>query len=292
MTVNRSCEVCGEQLGDVAFCTSCGTPTAEQTVGPRCGACGVGLEQGTVFCTNCGTAVGATPARMAARSAPPPAEDIRHHRALWLVAGVVTATVLFGVVVLRANRVSEQGATQPTSESRLDEAASDELDENSNSDGEVEETSPGVDDGATTSQPTFTSASTTLESTPTSTPTSTSALFASRDVVYGRYVAIMWSGLVADSESRAASDEVVEAQLGLLQARFGSNVIAIDSNQFGSLRNGTVAVAYDGGFSSARDAKRWCRDNGFPGTQDCFGVVLSDDFTPDQRGDLIRTYDL
>lgn len=90
---------------------------------------------------------------------------------------------------------------------------------------------------------------------------------------------------------REDANEALEAQLAGYRAQFGSGVIAIDSNQFRSLRDGTVAVVYDGGFSSARNAKRWCRDNGFQDIYDCFGVVLSDDYNPDQRGDLIRTYD-
>ena len=115
-------------------------------------------------------------------------------------------------------------------------------------------------------------------------------LFTDREDVYGRYVAVLWSGFT--SGASAPTDETLAGQLDLFRARFGSSVVAVDSNDFRSLRNGTVAVVNDGGFTSARDAKVWCRANGFPGVQDCFGVVLSDDATPEDRGEFVRVYDL
>jgi hypothetical protein len=142
-----------------------------------------------------------------------------------------------------------------------------------------------------TTQPSSPSPSPTVSSPSTQTSPSTTSLFASRDALYGRYVAILWSGVVPTDPAQDAG-QFLEDELATYQAQFGAGVVAVDSDQFRSLRDGTVAVAYDGGFASAREAKVWCRANGFPGTQDCYGVVLSDDHSPDDRGDLIRTYDL
>ncbi len=109
--------------------------------------------------------------------------------------------------------------------------------------------------------------------------------------MYGRYAAVLWSSEVSGA-SPSEVQTVVDDQLTTFRLRFGQGVVGLDSNQFRSLRDGTVAVAYDGGFASAAEAKRWCRERGFPGLYDCFGVVLSDDFGPDDRGDHVRVYDL
>ncbi len=277
------CKNCGEQLVDVAFCTSCAAPTGQQVTTPSCGMCGAELERGTAFCTNCGRKVDATPGPVPGswRSSPAAPAGL----VLWLALGGVVVVVLLGAVWLFTSRSTGQDAIQRSEDIASVQPASSELDDDTNTARVSDETLRSVDDETATTPAPATSTA------PDSTSTSMTILFGSRDALYGRYVAVLWSGFVSNSPPQDAN-EPLEAQLANYQAQFGPDVIAIDSDQFRSLRDGTVAVAYDGGFSSARSAKRWCRDNGFPGTQDCFGVVLSDDYTPDQRGDLIRTYDL
>lgn len=138
-----------------------------------------------------------------------------------------------------------------------------------------------------TSTPSTTAAVTTTEAT---TPPSTGPV-ATREELLGSYVAVLWSQVGAPPSAFDGGTEL-ERQLAAYKSRFGDEVRGVDSDLFGSLRDGTIAVVYNGGFASAREAKEWCRESGFFGTQDCFGVVLSDEYTPDQQGEFIRVYDL
>ena len=250
----------------------------------RCAGCGAGFEPGAGFCTNCGRQleVGGE----AGSGTEPSAATERRGSALSLLLGVGALALLLGTGWLALDRANGPESQQAGDASPGGTVAGGDADVDlASQDGEGGPTDAGS--GVTTADSVPTSVPTTVGS---SIPTTT-ALFASRDVVYGRFVAVLWSDFVAPSSS-ASIDPLLEAELRSYQDRFGPSVIAVDSNQSRSLRDGTAAVVYDGGFTSARDAKRWCRDSGFPGIQDCFGVVLSDDFTPDQRGEFIRAYEL
>ncbi len=208
---------------------------------------------------------------------PPPASGGGASPVAWAILGAVVAAVAIGLVaavLVRSN--DDTTATADTATADTEAPAT--------GDGATAVTS---DDGAQTAQ---TRPRATAEATTTASPAAEIA-FADRDAVLGRYVAVLWSGFAPDV---SAPDTVanVNGQLAESRQRFGSSVIVIDSNQFRSLRDETVAVVFDGGFPSAVAAKQWCRDNGFPGTQDCFGVVLSDDVGPDDRGDFARVYDV
>lgn len=139
---------------------------------------------------------------------------------------------------------------------------------------------------AETSTPTTAVTTTTEETTPPST-----GPIATKEELDGRYVAILWSQ-VGDPPASLGGNTEMERQIAAYTSRFGDDVRGVDSDLFGSLRDGTIAVVYDGGFASALEAKQWCRDNNFFGTADCFGVVLSDEHTPDEQGEFIRVYDL
>lgn len=72
-------------------------------------------------------------------------------------------------------------------------------------------------------------------------------------------------------------------------ARYGVPVSVVWGDSFGSLRSGTVAVVYDGGFTSLRQAAQWCAAR----TSDvdaCFAVGLNDDWGPLDRGGTGRMY--
>ncbi|MEM9613136.1 MAG: hypothetical protein AAGA59_09385 [Actinomycetota bacterium] len=192
----------------------------------------------------------------------------------WAVLGAVVAVVAIGLVAAILTRSNGDSTAAPAEEASTSDG------------GEVSVTVPEEAPPAETRPR---AAAGDAEVRTTQPPTEID--FADRDRLDGRYVAMLWSTIAPDP-SDPETVSVVGGQLADLQNRFGASVIAIDSNQFRSLRDGTIAVAFDGGFNSAVDAKLWCRENGFPGTQDCFGVVLSDDFGPDQRGDFVRVYDV
>ena len=287
------CQDCGEPLGEVASCTLCGAPTGRLMNVVSCGTCGAEFESGNEFCTSCGTKVEGTP-EPGPRSLPPtrpspslspPPPPALSGLARWLALGAVAVAGLLGAVWLFTIRSAEQDTIQGTADLAGDQLEPGESDDGVDAGQAPDETLRAAEDGPmTTALP-----ASTVTSLVTSTAlgeTSTTGSFASRDAIYGRYVAVLWSGFVSTSSPQDIS-ELVEGHLETYRAQFGAEVTAVDSGQFGSLRDGTVAVIYDGGFSSAREAKVWCRENGFPGTQDCFGVVHSDDYTPDQRGDLI-----
>ena len=278
------CEQCGEPLRGAAFCTSCGTAARLATAVPGCATCGHSLEHGASFCVQCGTVVSAAEGTTGA--VVPPPKEASSGSELRLVLAAVAVVAMVGLGWLALGRLTDndgRGGSNEAAELRAE--TSDEREDGTAEDAAVDEdlSTGAIETTTTTLGPSTTS--TTIEST-----TTTTSFFAPRSVVYGRYVAVLWSDFVPSGSS--AETPELEAELASSQRRFGPNVIAINSNDFGSVRNGTVAVVYDGGFSSAREAKRWCRDNGFSGTQDCFGVVLSDDYAPDERGEFIRVYDL
>lgn len=140
--------------------------------------------------------------------------------------------------------------------------------------------------GETTDQTTDGTTATTEPTTVTADP---DLLFTDRDTLYGSYVAVLWSAVAGGS---AGSDSIVEQRRTESTARFGDTVHAVNSDDYRSLRDGTVAVVNAGGFASALEAKQWCRSVGFGGVDDCFGVVLSDDFGPSDRGESSRVYSL
>ena len=210
----------------------------------------------------------------------------RRGSALSLAVGIGVVVVVLAVGWLIASRLSDRTESDRSGET-AEGSVSGDPERNTNGTAAADEPPRAAEGTTTTTAELPSSSHTTAEQS----STSSMAPFANKDVVYGRYVAVLWSGFVSNTQS-ASADPVLPSELAGYQARFGPRVIAVDSNQFRSLRDGTVAVVYDGGFTSARDGKRWCRDSGFPGTQDCFGVVLSDDFTPDQRGEFIRSYEL
>ncbi len=284
-SLRTSCANCGRELGEVAFCVFCGTPVAPRPAA-SCGTCGAGVEPESRFCTGCGCPIDEVP--------PPHIEALSHSSVdrsrfrIKLLAGLVVAVLLSSAVAWSvATWLVGRDADLRAGDADRVETTTTEVERGRGDDEATDEASPTTAGAETGTTPPPSTGTSTVE--PAS--TATSSVFAARDEVYGRYVAVLWSGFVS-SPTPPDGDDVVRDQLATLQGRFGSNVIAIDSNQFRSLRDGTVAVVFDGGFSNAREAKLWCRNNGFPGIHDCFGVVLSDDYTPDQRGHLIRIYDL
>lgn len=200
-----------------------------------------------------------------------------------LVALVIAAAGLVAALLIERDREPTSGLS---ANSRSETAAADEPEV------EIGITQPTLDEPVTESNDESAGRADTTERRESSSTVGTSppGLFTERSELYGRYVAVLWSTVTSvplSNEDR----EVIRGQLVDSQGRFGDGVFAVDSRDYGSLRDGTAAVIYDGGFRSALEAKRWCRDAGFAGLYDCFGVVLSDDFGPDDRGEYIRVYD-
>jgi hypothetical protein len=105
------------------------------------------------------------------------------------------------------------------------------------------------------------------------------------DRLRGQVVAIVWSDFGAlgpDTERKRATYE----------SRLGLSLEAIDGGWYRSLRQGTVAIAYAGGFPDLRAAASWCVDRGLAGPKgvSCFGVELSDRWTPSDDEGRGRIY--
>ncbi len=113
--------------------------------------------------------------------------------------------------------------------------------------------------------------------------------FASPSSVYGRFVAVLWSAVRLDP-TNPSSSALVQQQADRFRVRFGSSVVGLNGNDFRSLRDDTVAVAYLGAFASSRAAADWCIQVGLTTNNSCFGVVLSDSYDYTERGDYIRVY--
>ena len=156
--------------------------------------------------------------------------------------------------------------------------------------GEDESGAEGEGEGDTGDEPT-TTASTTTPSTTSSTTTAPLAdIYLDPDLIEGRYVAVVWSGL--EPADTAATQAIVAEQIRIREANLGVSLEAIDSNDFTSLRDGTVAVAYLGPtpFFSAQDAANWCAARGLNNSFECFGVVLDQIHHHSERGEFIRVY--
>ena len=129
---------------------------------------------------------------------------------------------------------------------------------------------------------------TTTGSAPTSSsvsPTSDS-VFPPRTALEGKYVAMVWSELRS-----GPADAEIQAKVSELQARYGDGIFGVRDGTFASLKDGSIGVALDNNFTSARQAAEWCRNEGLVGHFTCFGVVLNDvPFVKDERGDYRRMY--
>lgn len=120
---------------------------------------------------------------------------------------------------------------------------------------------------------------------PTTSPPADPAIPAPSEVA-NKYVAIVWS-----EERGLASDSDVEARVAEYRALYGDGVFGVRDGSFSSLRDGTVAVALDNGFTSALQAAQWCRNLGLSGDYGCVGVLLDDSpYSQDERGDYTRRY--
>lgn len=118
----------------------------------------------------------------------------------------------------------------------------------------------------------------------TSSSTTAGPTPAERNALLNRSVAIIWSGILdADSTDDL---RIVATQQTRLERALDVELLALDGNDFGTLRNGALALAVDLDFGSPQDAVRWCVSVGRSTRDECFGVQLSDDGGP---GDL-RVY--
>ena len=102
-------------------------------------------------------------------------------------------------------------------------------------------------------------------------------------------MAVIWSGLENDPRS-ATSTQRLEEQLTAFRSTYGNSLIGLDGNDFKSLRDGTIAVALPDSFNSAQEAADWCASEDLNTDYDCFGVVLSNDYDFEDRGEYIRVY--
>ena len=254
---------------------TCGAPVSGDDVEPELGA---GVVQ---------TAGGPVPPGSHLPQEGPSSSRSTGRRWLLGVSGVAVAAIVAGVAAVwfLGRDASSDGRFSASSPSDARSVDDRDADRDATTIGtaadEIEPTEASESSTSTTDEATTTSSS----------GTSTSGLYTERTELYGRYVAVLWSTVTAVPASNDDL-EVIRGQLQDNQARFGDDVHAVESDDFVSLRNGTAAVVYDGGFTSALEAKRWCRRSGFPGLYDCFGVVLSDEFGPDDRGEYIRVYDV
>jgi hypothetical protein len=102
--------------------------------------------------------------------------------------------------------------------------------------------------------------------------------------VYGSYVAMLWSDHLTNAPS-----ETVQQMAAEKAAQYGVTTSVVYGDDFRTLRDGTVAVVYAGGFASPREAAQWCYDRG-ERAQSCIGVGLNDDFSELDRNGTGRMY--
>lgn len=102
---------------------------------------------------------------------------------------------------------------------------------------------------------------------------------------YGAYVAMVWS----DRLDGLPPGEIERMQAAK-EAQYGITAKVVYGDDFRTLRDGTAAVVFDGGFSSPRDAAQWCRNRGVTDPQACIGVGLNDDYSQDDRNGTGRMY--
>jgi|JI10StandDraft_1071094.scaffolds.fasta_scaffold188742_2 hypothetical protein len=101
-----------------------------------------------------------------------------------------------------------------------------------------------------------------------------STAFSDREFLDGEVVAVIWSSFKA-----ADVDAQARGQRDAYQAELGLTLDVVDGDWFRSIRDGTIAVVYAGGFRDLEAAAGWCISRGLEGDgDDCFAVVLSDEF--------------
>lgn len=105
------------------------------------------------------------------------------------------------------------------------------------------------------------------------------------EVAYGSYVAVLWSEVI-DSGSEARASDARSTKGG----SFRVPTAVVYGDDFRTLRDGTIAVVYDGGFASLADAAQWCWDRGVRDADSCFGVGLNDDYGVEDRDGTGRMY--
>ncbi len=133
----------------------------------------------------------------------------------------------------------------------------------------------------TTSTTTSTTVTTTSIHPATSTPQEDVGVFGSPSALNGVVVAMIWSDFAGPEPGRQVGDKRLQ-----YEQRLGVALMGVNGDWFRSIRDGTVGVVYVGGFSSPTEAARWCISNGLEGPDglSCFGVELSDRFTPNDDG--------
>lgn len=193
----------------------------------------------------------------------------------------------------RESRSADRSATSTAADDN-DPSSAEESDEGPNESSEPEVTL--ADRVSSTTRPAsaqttgLAPASTPPVNTPTTAatapPTASDSLLPPKNVLEGRYVAIVWSELRS-----SPSDAEIIAKVNEYRAQFGDVVIGLRGSMFTSLTDGAIAVAVDNEFSSARQGAEWCRNQGLDSGSSCFGVILSDTTGPDtERGDYTRLY--
>lgn len=103
--------------------------------------------------------------------------------------------------------------------------------------------------------------------------------------LYGSYVAVLWSDML----SNVSADDI-QGYLSQRADQYGVPTAVAYGDDYLTLRDGTVAVVYAGGFNSSREAAQWCRNRGVTDYNACFGVGLNDDHDWQNKADSDRTY--
>lgn len=219
-------------------------------------------------------------------------------RQRWTTALLAVGLVLLGagavmIVVLVSSRTGEV-ATSPTRSSDVrtsDSAPAPERDDPPTSSGSGdsdapagEVTLPDRQDKTAAGPGSDAGTRTTSATTPTTAPTNPA--IPSTVELSNRHVAVVWS------ENRPSGDESdLEARVADYRLRFGERVFGLRIGSFASLKPGTVAVAVDNDFTSARQAAEWCSAEGLSGDYECVGVLLDNvPYSQNERSDSRRRY--
>lgn len=101
----------------------------------------------------------------------------------------------------------------------------------------------------------------------------------------GSYVAVLWSDVLSNV---TGSD--IDGYQSQRAGQYGVPTSVVFGDDYLSLRDGTVAVVYAGGFRSSREAAQWCRNQGVTDVDACFGVVLDNTHDWQNKGNNERTY--
>lgn len=218
-------------------------------------------------------------------------------RQRWTTALLAVGLVLLGagavmIVVLVSSRTGEV-ATSPTRSSDVrtsDSAPAPARDDSptssgaKDSDGSTGDVTLPDRDGTTAGPDSDTGTGRAPVTTPATAPTNPA--IPSPAELADRHVAVVWS------EDRPSGDESdLEERVAEFRSRFGEQVFGIRIGGFASLKPGTVAVAVDNDFTSARQAAEWCRTEGLSGDYGCVGVLLDNaPYSQDERSDSRRRY--